>query len=79
MQVEGALPEIVTRAAPLVTTDGKQVPQSDFVPGVPDVKQIPQTRSASEDAIAAAIAGSAKYLGIKAETIANHEAHAGRK
>jgi HK97 family phage prohead protease len=79
MQVEGALPEIVTRAAPLVTTDGKQMPQSDFVPGVPDVRQIPQTRSASEDAIAAAIAGSAKYLGIKPETIANHEAHAGRK
>ncbi len=79
MQVEGALPEIVTRAAPLVTTDGKQVPQSDFVPGVPDVKQIPQTRSASEEAIAAAIAGSAKYLGIKPETIANHAAHVGRK
>lgn len=79
MQVEGALPEIVTRAVPLVTTDGKQVPQSDFVPGVPDVKQIPQTRSTSEEAIAAAIAGSAKYLGIKPETIANHAAHAGRK
>lgn len=79
MQVEGALPEIVTRAAPVVTTEGKVAPQSDFVPGVPDVKLIPQVRSASDEALAAAIAGSAKCLGIKPETITKHATQMGRK
>jgi HK97 family phage prohead protease len=79
MQVEGALPEIVTRAAPVVTTDGKVAPQSDFVPGVPDVKLIPQVRSAGDEALAAAIAGSAKYLGIKSETLTKHATQMGRK
>lgn len=79
MQVEGALPEIVTRAAPVVTTEGKVAPQSDFVPGVPDAKLIPQVRSAGDEALTAAIAGSAKYLGIKPETLSKHATQTGRK